>query len=142
MSPPEKRCTCPLPPAPLTYSLAGMPMRCIRHSSVSADPVDTAISGMLSFGPAPASVPGSESLPLGMATLPQEVVVTWISLRHLPTWMTRGTLPTGTLVSLKEPSTPVTVLTTAPLWKSAPQLQAAEPVGTPCGNGCRAAAGT
>ena len=50
VSPPEKTCTWPAAPAPATYSLAGRPMRSIRHSSVSAEPVETAMSGMLSFG--------------------------------------------------------------------------------------------
>jgi len=46
------------------------------------------------------------------------------------------------LVSLNEPSTPVVVLTTAPLGKSEAQSHLSAPVGTPGGSGCSGIAGT
>src|SRR5271156_998487 len=64
-------------------------------------------------------------------------------LRHLPTCTTSGTLlPTGAFSSLNVPSTAVVVLTTAPLGKSAPQLHACEPMGTPLGSATRGFWGT
>ena len=51
----------PEPLAPATYSDASKPIRSIKHSSVSALPVETAISGMLSFVSPAVMVPGSES---------------------------------------------------------------------------------
>src|SRR5580700_7273920 len=59
--PPEKTCTCPVVPVPATYSAVGSPMRVIRHSSVSALPVETAMSGMLVMVSPDATAFGSPS---------------------------------------------------------------------------------
>ena len=51
-------------------------MRFIRHSSVSALPVETAMSGMLSFGltPVPLSVPGRNAILSGTFVLLHEFI--------------------------------------------------------------------
>src|ERR1019366_6302395 len=135
----------PVLPLPATYSVVGKPMRLIRHSSVSALPVETAMSGMLSFAPAPFSVPGKDSDLSVCGASAHDVfdVSTVMARRHLPTWRTSGTaVPTGALSSLNVPSTLVVVATHAPLLKSAPQLHASAPVGTPFGSACNGPPGT
>src|ERR1700722_1351072 len=115
-------------------------MRSIRHSSVSALPVETAMSGMLSFV-SPAGTVGKK-LMLGCALAVHAFTVMVYWRRHLPTWMTSGTLlPTGTLLRVKLPSTAVAALTTAPLLNSAPHAHESPPVGTPLGSGSRGAPG-
>ena len=105
-------------------------------------PVETAMSGMLVLVSPAGTVDGSVSILLGSAVSWHAVVCTMNWRRHLPTWMTSGTLPTGALVSLKLPSTPVAVCTTMPLLKSAPHVHASLPVGTPAGRGCSGPPGT
>ena len=81
---------------------------------MSALPVDTAMFGMLSFTSPVAIEDGIAILPCGLST--HCVVLTCTTLRHLPIWTTSGIFwPTGAFVSENVPSTPVTVLTTAPL---------------------------
>ncbi len=111
---------------------------------MSALPVETAMSGMLVLVSPAGTVDGKVSFwPLATAGVSlQDVVVTMICFRHLPTWMTSGTLPTGALRSLKLPSTPVAVCTTIPLLKSAPHVHASLPVGTPAGRACSGPPGT
>src|SRR5580704_15843639 len=114
---------------PGTYSAASRPMRRSRHSSESAPPVDTAMSGM------------SPSVPFfGRLIVPAEValhavVFTVSCLRHLPTWMTSGMfVPTGAFVMVNFPLVSVVVYTIGLPWKSALHEQAAAPVGTPDGS--------
>ena len=78
------------------------------------------MSGMLSLVSPAATVDGSVSDLSGCALGWHAVTLMCSSRRHFPTCKTSGTLlPTGTLPSLKLPSTPVATLTTAPLLKSA-----------------------
>src|ERR1700722_15042172 len=140
--PPEKTWTWPVVPAPATYSAAGIPIRSIRHSSVSADPVETAMSGMLSFVSPAVTVPGKVSDLSGCAFAAHWATLTVTWRRHFPIWRPSGTLaPTGTLFSVKLPSMPVVVFVREPLWKSAPHEQASFPVGTPLGSGVSGTAG-
>ncbi len=141
--PPEKRWTWPLVDDPATYSAAGSPIRSMRHSSVSAPPVETAMSGMLSSVSPLGTVPRNASDLSGCGLSWHEATLILYWRRHLPIWMTSGTsLPTGTFVSLNAPVTSVVVFVSAPLWKSAPQEQASAPVGTPRGRATSGVAGT
>src|SRR5579859_4466491 len=85
LCPPENTCTCPVDPGPATYSDAGSPMRRIRHSSESAEPVETAMSGMLSSVSPGATVDGSVSDLSGSAFAWHAVTGTCSERRHLPT---------------------------------------------------------
>src|SRR5579862_7948401 len=127
---------------PATYSAGGTPMRVIRHSSVSAPPVETAMSGMLSYGPAPAIVPGSRKDLSGWGFGSQGFVLIGIARRHLPTCRTSVTSPTGTFRNVNVPSTLVAVAVRAPALKRAGHEHASAPVGTPLGKGTKVVAGT
>ena len=112
---------------------------------MSALPVDTAMSGMLSVAAvAVVTVPGSASDLSACGLSLHAVTLMFTCLRHLPICRTSGTLdPTGTLGSEKLPSrTPVDVLVIAPLLKSAAHEQASAPVGTPFGSASSGTAGT
>src|SRR5579859_5493844 len=126
---------------PATYSAAGTPMRLMRHSRLSANPVETAMSGMLSLVSPALTVPGSVSDLSGNGLSLHAVTFTdGNTRRHLPTWSTRGTVsPTGAFFSVNVPSTRVAVATTAPPPKSAEHEHAALPVGTPLGSAGRVA---
>ena len=101
------------------------------------------MSGIESFVSPAGMLPGNERVPSACGLSVHWLTSMVTCRRHLPTCKTRGTAePTGTFSSLKEPSTPVVVLTTAPLGKSAAQLHLALPVGTPAGSACSGAAGT
>ena len=116
-------------------------MRIIRHSSVSASPVETAMSGMLSSVSPAATVLGSESDLSGCALAWHAVHVdVQLSARHLPTWMTSGTFVPDRHVGQREgPVDGRRRAHDAPLLKSAPHEQASAPVGTPVGSGCSGA---
>ena len=110
---------------------------------MSAWPVDTAMSGMLSLVSPAATVPGSVSDPSACALSWQAVTSMVTRRRHLPTWRTSGTCaPAGAFLSVKVPSTAVVEPESEPLAYSAEQLQAAAPVGTPLGSGCSGVAAT
>ena len=118
-------------------------MRSIRHSSVSASPVETAMSGMLSFVSPAATVPGSVSDLSGCALAVHCVTLIETWRRHLPTWRTSGTFaPTGTLVSVNVPSTAVGRVHDGAALEERAAEQASAPVGTPFGSGVSGTAGT
>ena len=128
---------------PATYSVGGRPMRVIRHSSVSAPPVETAMSGMLSFVSPAAHGAWATRATCPPAALSWQAVTSILNcLRHLPTWMTSGTFePTGAFVERERPvHRRRRARRPRRSWKSAAQLHASAPVGTPLGKGAARAA--